>query len=155
MTRTLAAVLAAAFCALSATRPLAAQAPDETALLATSVATVLADSLLGMMGRDGPIIWRNPSGGLNLAVARILQSHRRFRGPVSDPWHTPWIGIRRVTSDADTVRVIMELGQDYGGSGPLTFWEEERAYLFARASAGWQFVRSHLIEHADGGGVRG
>jgi len=138
---------------LAAARPLAAQAAADTTL-AGAVATVLADSLLGRL-TDGPIIWRESSGSIDAAVSEVLRMHPKFRGPVRDPRHTPWIEVRQVAEQGDTTRVVVEFGQQYRDTGFLTFFTEERAYLFLREEKGWRLVRSQFLRHADGGPVRG
>jgi len=145
--------LAGALCALYTAAPLCAQAGADTTL-AGAVATVLADSLLDHL-TSGPIVWRESSGPLSLEVGNALRTHRKLGGPVRDPRHALWLGVRQVTEQGDTAWVVVEFEQQYADTGSLTFFTEERAYLFARASEGWRFVRSQFIRHADGGPVRG
>jgi hypothetical protein len=144
--------IASALVALTAARPLPAQAAADTTL-AGAVATVLADSLLDRL-TDDPIIWRESSGPIDAPVAHALRTHPKFRGPVRDPRHTMWMGIQHVAEQDDTTWVVVQFGQDFGGSG-LTLYIEDRAYLFTRTGAGWRFVRSQFLRHADGGPVRG
>jgi hypothetical protein len=146
-----AVALAGAVC--TAAPPLPAQAAADTTL-AGAVATVLADSLLHRLA-DGPIIWRENTGSIDAAVASALRTHPKFRGPVRDPRRTMWTGISQVAERGDTTWVVVESGRDYGGSGELTFFVDERAYLFTRAGGGWRFVRSKFLRHLDGGSVRG
>jgi hypothetical protein len=129
----------------------------DTTGLAPAVAAVLSDSLLGRMSGGKPIVWLASRGALSTAVGGILGGHPRFRGPLPDPAHTMWMEIQRLTPSGDTARVVVEFGQVYADSGEFTFWTEQRAYFFTREAkkTGWRFVRSRLIEHADGGGVRG
>jgi hypothetical protein len=153
MARRVVIAIATALAASAAARPLPAQAAADTTL-AGAVATVLADSLLDRL-THGPIIWRESSGPIDAPVANALRTHPKFRGPVRDPRHTMWIGIHHVAEQGDTTWVVVQFGQDYGGSGFLTLFIEDRAYLFTRAGAGWRFVRSQFLRHADGGPVRG
>jgi|GEM_PF-2742202 hypothetical protein len=139
--------------ALTAARPVRAQAAADTTL-AGAVATVLADSLLDRL-TDGPIVWRESSGSIDDAVANALRTHPKLRGPVRDPRHMMWIGIQHVAEQGDTTWVVVQFGQDYGGSGFLTLFIEDRAYLFTRTGGRWRFVRSQFLRHADGGPVRG
>jgi len=138
---------------MAAVRPLHAQAAPDTTL-ASAVATVLADSLLDRL-TSGPLLWQPNTGWIDLAVANALRTHPKFRGPVRDPRHMLWVGIRHVEEHGDTARVIVESGQQYRDTGTFTFYVDSRAYLFIRAKEGWRFVRSRYLEHADGGFVRG
>lgn len=147
------ATLAPVVCALAAARPLQAQAAADTTL-AGAVATVLADSLLDRLSRD-PIVWRESSGPIDAEVFEALRAHPKLRGPVRDPRHALWIGVRQVGEQGDTTWVVVEFGQHYRDTGFLTFFVEERAYLFLREEKGWRFVRSQFIRHSDGGPVRG
>lgn len=115
---------------------------------------MLADSLLDRL-TDGPILWQESSGSIDAPVANALRLHPKFRGPVRDPRHTMWMGIHHVAEEGDTTWVVVQFGQDYARTGFLTLFIEERAYLFTRADAGWRFVRSRFLRHADGGAVRG
>jgi hypothetical protein len=145
--------LAGVLLALAAARPLRSQAAADTTL-AGAVAAVLADSLLDHLTR-GPIVWRESSGSIDEPVANALRTHPKFRGPVRDPRHALWIGIRQVAEQGDTTWVVVEFGQQYRDTGFLTLFIEERAYLFLREEKGWRFVRSQFLRHADGGPVRG
>lgn len=144
--------VAAAACILAGTRPLHAQT-DTT--LVGAVSTVLADSLLGGRISTRPIIWIEAKTPFELAIARSLADHPRLRGPVRDPAHLMWVRIARVEREADTTSVVVEFGQDSGGSGMFTFWREQWAFLFTPAPSGWQFVRKRFLLHGDGGPVRG
>lgn len=147
--------MAAAFVALVAGAPLRAQAPAPSdTTLAGAVAAVLADSLLDRIS-DGPIVWRESSGPIDLEVANALRTHPRLRGAVRDPRHAVWMGIHHVAERGDTTCVVVQFGQRYRDTGFLTLFIEDRAYLFTRAAAGWRFVRSQFLRHADGGPVRG
>jgi hypothetical protein len=118
------------------------------------VARVFADSLLDRL-TPGPIAWVEAPNLLNEGVARLLQGHPKFRSPIRDPAHTLWLHIRDAAEQRDTTWVVAEFGEDYGGTGPLTLYVEERAYLFTRDGTGWRFIGWRVIRHEDGGWVRG
>lgn len=144
---------AIAICALAMARPLRAQTPAADPELARAVAAALADSMLSRGGGRHPRVWRPSALPLDSAVARALAGHPSFRGLVDG--RTIGMGIVGVTQQGDTARVEVEQEQDYGGDGPLTFWQERRMYVFVRAGAGWRFAGTEFIRHADGGPVRG
>ena len=149
------AALAGVIFALVGARPLPAQTDKDTSELARAVATVLADSMLSSWAKKEPLVWRYSHLPLDSAVARILGGHPRFQAPVTDSAHAVWVGIGNVEMGADTARVTVRREQDYGGSGPLTFWMDSTPYVFERVRDGWRFIRREFTRHADGGPVRG
>lgn len=110
-------------CTLAAARPLQAQAAGDTTL-AGAVATVLADSLLDRLTR-GPIVWRESSGPIDPEVFEALRTHPKLRGPVRDPRHALWIGVRQVGEQGDTTWVVVEFDRHYRDIGFLTFFIED------------------------------
>lgn len=120
---------------------------------ARAMAGVVADSIVAQV--KDMVVWRSFDNPFDAAVAEDLRSFPAVSRPAANSRHAIHIGIRSVSIEADTARVLAERSQEYADEGSLTFYIQRDEYVFQRTGGGWRYLYARQISIADGGPVRG